>query len=418
MSFPLLSDHAVRYVQQDASTGWPARPAGNGPVFYFGWTEPTGLQSLDLWFPIVEPTADPVAPVITSAGTISGTPTVGSTLSVTGFTATGNPSPTLSYQWQRDSVNISGATSATYVLQAADDETDVRRVTTATNSEGSANAPTAAVSVTYAAPVAGSLSAQVFEQATGVQTIATAGAFTNAEGGAYSVSTVAGVTINSSTGVVSVDTADLLATTSVTVTYTNSGGSDGVTFDLTVQAEAVPGTPDFEDDFNRADAETLGANWISDSTGHRIRSNQAQQAASSSGSVVSVIDQEFAADQFIQAEVQIVSSPAQTILGGVIARRDGANFYRLEVRSDSEWRLRKLGTDVATLATGSAPLANTYLLRLEAQGTTIRALIDGVEVWSDTDASYSTGQLGISSFVSASGSLDQVLIDNVLAGEL
>ena len=242
MSFPLLSDHAVRSVQQDASTGWPARPAGNGPVFYFGWTEPTGLQALDLWFPTAEPTADPVAPVITGAGTISGTPIVGTSLSVTGFTATGNPTPTLSYQWQRDGVNISGATSATYVLQAADDETDVRRVTTATNSEDSDSAPTAAVSVTYAAPVAGSLSAQVFEQATGVQTIATAGAFSNAEGGAYSVSTVAGVTIDSNTGVVSVDTADLLATTSVTVTYTNSGGSDDLVFDLTVQEEAPPVT--------------------------------------------------------------------------------------------------------------------------------------------------------------------------------
>ena len=117
MSFPLLSDHAVRYVQQDASTGWPARPAGNGPVFYFGWTEPTGLQALDLWFPIAEPN-EPFAPIVTDAGTISEPFTVGSAASVTAPTASGNPSPTLAYQWQRDTgggfTAISGATSAGY----------------------------------------------------------------------------------------------------------------------------------------------------------------------------------------------------------------------------------------------------------------------------------------------------------------
>ncbi len=46
---------AIRYVRQDASTGWPSRPSGDGPVFWFGWTEPTGLGDLDLWFPIDEP---------------------------------------------------------------------------------------------------------------------------------------------------------------------------------------------------------------------------------------------------------------------------------------------------------------------------------------------------------------------------
>ena len=87
------------------------------------------------------------APVITDPGTITGTPEVGQTLSVTGFAATGNPAPDLSYQWQRNGAAISGATGATYALVEADAGADVRRQTTATNSEGSASAVTPAVAV-------------------------------------------------------------------------------------------------------------------------------------------------------------------------------------------------------------------------------------------------------------------------------
>jgi len=142
MSFPLLSDHAIRYVTQDAETGWPSRPDGSGPVFYFGWTEPTGLQALDLWYPIDEPN-EPFAPIVTDAGTITEPFTVGSAASVSAPTASGNPSPTFAYQWQRDTgsgfASISGATSAGYTYVEADEGHEVRRQVIATNSEGSSD---------------------------------------------------------------------------------------------------------------------------------------------------------------------------------------------------------------------------------------------------------------------------------------
>ena len=87
------------------------------------------------------------APVITSAGTITGTPEVGQVLAVTGFAATGNPEPVLTYQWQRNGAAISGATGATYTVTEADAGADVRRQTIATNSEDSASAVTPAVAV-------------------------------------------------------------------------------------------------------------------------------------------------------------------------------------------------------------------------------------------------------------------------------
>lgn len=94
------------------------------------------------------------APVNTVAPVVSGTATVGQTLSSTTGTWTGVPTPTFTYQWQRSGSNIGGATSSTYVLVAADYTNTIRCVVTATNSSAAVSAnsnSTAAVAGT--APV-------------------------------------------------------------------------------------------------------------------------------------------------------------------------------------------------------------------------------------------------------------------------
>jgi|14BtaG_2_1085337.scaffolds.fasta_scaffold03059_5 hypothetical protein len=79
-------------------------------------------------------------PYLLAAPVASGTAQVGQTLSTTDGTWQGIATITFAYQWRRDAVNISGATSSTYTLVAADYSTDVDCVVTATNSLGSANA--------------------------------------------------------------------------------------------------------------------------------------------------------------------------------------------------------------------------------------------------------------------------------------
>jgi hypothetical protein len=64
--------------------------------------------------------------------TISGTPSVGSTLTATA--GTWSPSATLAYQWLRDGSPISGATTSTYVVVAADRGHKVSVKVTATKS--------------------------------------------------------------------------------------------------------------------------------------------------------------------------------------------------------------------------------------------------------------------------------------------
>ena len=73
------------------------------------------------------------APVNTVAPAVTGTASFGSTLTTTNGTWTGAPAPTFSYQWQRVTTNIGGATSSTYVLVAADVGNTIRCVVTATN---------------------------------------------------------------------------------------------------------------------------------------------------------------------------------------------------------------------------------------------------------------------------------------------
>ena len=87
-----------------------------------------------------------LAPVMTSPPVVSGTATVGSTLSCTQGNWTYVPT-SYRYQWRRGGANIAGATAATHVLVAADSGTSVSCQVTATNAAGSTPAVSNAVAV-------------------------------------------------------------------------------------------------------------------------------------------------------------------------------------------------------------------------------------------------------------------------------
>jgi len=75
------------------------------------------------------------APVCTVNPLVSGTGTVGQTLTCS--TGTWLFSPTYAYQWRRAGQTIAGATASTYVLVAADSGKNVDCAVIATNSNGS-----------------------------------------------------------------------------------------------------------------------------------------------------------------------------------------------------------------------------------------------------------------------------------------
>lgn len=84
--------------------------------------------------PIINPLANTAPPVI------SGDLNVGSTLTAATGTWTGTPSPSFTYQWRRSGVNISGATSNSYLLVVADIGATITAVVTATNVNGNLSA--------------------------------------------------------------------------------------------------------------------------------------------------------------------------------------------------------------------------------------------------------------------------------------
>lgn len=89
-------------------------------------------------------------PENTEVPAITGTTTEGEVLTSSTGTWTGSPTPVLSYQWQRDAVDIEDATEQDYTLVTADVNAQITVVVTGTNLLGTDTATSA-----QAGPVAG-----------------------------------------------------------------------------------------------------------------------------------------------------------------------------------------------------------------------------------------------------------------------
>jgi hypothetical protein len=93
-----------------------------------------------------------ISPVNKELPKISGTPSLGSTLSCSSGTWTGVPAPTFAYAWLRNGSVIGGAAGSTYTVAAADELHLVSCRVTATNSEGSAASTSNAVEIAGTKP--------------------------------------------------------------------------------------------------------------------------------------------------------------------------------------------------------------------------------------------------------------------------
>lgn len=87
-----------------------------------------------------------ILPYDSVAPTISGTNTVGSTLTLTS-NGTWAGASSFAFQWQRGGTNIAGATASTYVLQSADVGYSITCLVTATNTAGSSSVSSNAISL-------------------------------------------------------------------------------------------------------------------------------------------------------------------------------------------------------------------------------------------------------------------------------
>lgn len=173
------------------------------------------------------------APVNTVAPAVTGTASFGSTLTTTNGTWTGAPAPTFTYQWQRVTTNISGATSSTYVLVAADVGNTIRCVVTATNSvapsgvSANSNSTASVAAIVPGAPTIGTATATGSSTATVVYTAPASdgGATITQYTATSSPSGITGTLSQAGSGTITVSGLAPLTSYTFTVTATNSAGT-------------------------------------------------------------------------------------------------------------------------------------------------------------------------------------------------
>jgi hypothetical protein len=194
------------------------------------------------------------APANTVAPVISGTTTLGSTLTSTTGTWTGNPSPTYAYQWKRGATNI-GTNSSTYVLVLADSAAAITCVVTATNALGSSNATSNTITAANYIPV--NTVAPVISGATTLGSVltSTTGTWSNSPS-SFAYQWKRGATnVGTNANTYTLVTADSNAVMTCVVTATNAAGSSApaTSNSITAGNYAVPFVPG---DFNFADGNT------------------------------------------------------------------------------------------------------------------------------------------------------------------
>jgi hypothetical protein len=174
--------------------------------------------------------ATPPAPVATaSVPQVSGSPTVGDTLSATTGTFTGEEL-TYTYQWLLEGAPITNATSSTYVVTSPDIGKPLSVVVTATNTGGNVSETSASSEAVKAAVVAAPTATATLPLLSGSPTVgdtlkATTGTFTGEELTYTYQWLLEGAPITNATSSTYVLTnADTTHKLSVVVTATNSGG--------------------------------------------------------------------------------------------------------------------------------------------------------------------------------------------------
>ena len=177
------------------------------------------------------------------------------------------------------------------------------------------------------------------------------------------------------------------------------------------------------DDFNRANANPIGGNWTTFSSegAMQIVSNAITPASVSSDSGAWYNAIGWPNDQYSQLPVTILNGVSGAGLGPAVRVANGAQtYYRCAVDhagSGNVELVRAVAGSHTTLWTRTATFVDGDLVRLEVQGSTLRAFIAGVQVGADfVDGSpITSGNAGIAF---SSGSVTSTSGDNWEGGDL
>ena len=172
------------------------------------------------------------------------------------------------------------------------------------------------------------------------------------------------------------------------------------------------------DDFNRANG-ALGSNWSS-SGGNAAYTIISNTAASSSAQVEEGVwwnATTFANDHF--AEVTITQTASNAFIGPAVRVSSGGNYYGFYADNATRYLISVVGgtwTQLATLGTG---FSNGDVVRLEVEGTTLRAYVNSTLWTSVTNSSLSSGSAGLTSWANnTDGRVDDFTAADLGAGAI
>jgi hypothetical protein len=168
---------------------------------------------------------------------------------------------------------------------------------------------------------------------------------------------------------------------------------------------ALPAT----DDFNRANAATLGANWTDQNAGMSVSSNKAVPTGGAFSQAYWNADI-FDDDQYSQAVLGEIGFASSAQYVGALVRASGAasnNDYMLYADFSDVYLGKWVAAAFSLITTfsGQSTVGATY--RLEVEGTTLRGYKNGVQLGTDqTDSALSSGSAGVMGFNSGTARMD------------
>ena len=167
------------------------------------------------------------------------------------------------------------------------------------------------------------------------------------------------------------------------------------------------------DDFNRADNASLGANWtaVIGTNPYDVFSNTARCNGASAENASIYTPFTPSNDQWAEATVAAQSNDAYI---GPIVRGSTNNYYIFYGDPNNRAIYRLVSGTATNLASSASGFAINDVLRLEVEGTTLRAYINGSLWTSLTDSSLASGNAGIGTW----SNNNQGHLDNFTAANL
>jgi hypothetical protein len=151
----------------------------------------------------------------------------------------------------------------------------------------------------------------------------------------------------------------------------------------------------YTDNFNRADAGSLGSPWSDTNGGFAIVSNTARSETDGLNAAEYV--QTYSNDQYSKA---IITIQATSYTGVAVRMSDtGTDDYVFFVNpGGSGWVLQKHVSGSVNLDSGAGTFSNGDVIEIRAVGTDISAYKNGAELTTVSDADVASGNAGIMSF--------------------